>query len=414
VTISVIRNFLLSLAVVAIFGAAAPAQPSKRTTGKRPAQDSAQKPAAKPDAVFDDLSKRAAEAAAAEKLDEALALYQQALRRRPNWAAGWWAAGTILYERDFYADARDAFRALVALEPKKGQAWGMLGLCEFQTREYERAIVSLLRGRVLGLGNNEQLASVVRFHTAITYTRLEQFEVAYDVLREFVREQKESPKIIEAFGLTLLRMPFLPNETPPDKRELVMIAGQAAYQMAARRGEVAEKIFKELLTRYANTPNVHYGYGIFLLIRDADAALAEFHRELQISPEHVPAMLQIAFEHLKRDEHEAALPWAEKSVQLAPKLFPARNALGRILLELGQVERAIKELEAGVKLAPDSPEMRFALARAYARAGRRQDAAREREAFTRLDKLYRAQREGSQPDEEPKAGPDGKPPQPKP
>lgn len=397
-TKSEIKNFpviFLVVAAILMIATAHPLAQQKRQTGVRP-RSAGQKSTPKSEAAFNDLAKRASEALAAERLDESLDLFGQALRLKPSWAEGWWSAGTILYERDRYPEARDAFRSLVSLDPKNGPAWGMLGLCEFQTREYERAIVSLQRGRLLGLGNNEQLISVVRYHTAITYTRLEQYEIAYDVLREFVREGKENPKIIEAFGLALLRMPFLPTEMPPDKRELVLLAGQATYQMAARRGELAEKIFKDLLARYPNAPSVHYGYGVFLLTRDADAAMAEFRRELEISPEHVPAMLQMAFELLKRDEHEAALPWAEKSVQLAPKLFPARNALGRILLELGQVEKAIKEIEEGVKLAPDSPEMHFALARAYTRAGRKQDAAREREIFQRLDKLYRTQREGPQ------------------
>jgi tetratricopeptide (TPR) repeat protein len=205
----------------------------------------------------------------------------------------------------------------------------------------------------------------------------------------------------------MLRMPFLPNEIPPDKRELVLIAGRAGFNMAARRMEESRKAFDELLARYPEEPNIHYAFGIFLLNQDADAALEEFRRELKISPSHVPAMLQMAFEYLKRDEHENALPWAEQSVRLAPNLFPARNALGRILLELGQVERSIKELEAGVKLAPDSPEMHFALARAYTRADRKEEAAREREIFQKLDKLYRTQRDGSQsvggdtPDEKP-------------
>jgi tetratricopeptide (TPR) repeat protein len=194
----------------------------------------------------------------------------------------------------------------------------------------------------------------------------------------------------------MLRLPFLPNEVPPDKREQVLIAGRAGFNMAARRMEDARKAFSELVARYPDAPNTHYAYGVYLLNQDADAALEAFHRELKISPGHVPAMLQLAFEYLKRDEHENALPWAEQAVRLAPNLFPARNALGRILLELGQVERAIKELEAGVKLAPDSPEMHFALARAYTRAGRKQEAARARENFQRLDKLYRTQRDGSQ------------------
>lgn len=373
-------------------GQARPGSSSQRRTGRRPARPAPQAEA-KDEATFNDLSKRAAEAAAARQLDEALVLYQQALQLRPKWAEGWWAMGTILYDRDLYPAARDAFRALVSLEPKHGMAWGMLGLCEYQTREYERALVSLLRGRMLGLGGNEQVNSVVRYHAVILYNRFEHFEIAYEILREFLREGNESPKVVEAFGLTMLRMPYLPNEIPPDKREQLLLAGRAGMSMAARRLEDAQRAFDELLKRYPDEPNVHYAYGVYLINQDADAALAEFHRELKISPNHVAAMLQIAFEHLKRDENEKALPFAEKAVQLAPNLFPARNALGRILLDMGQVERSIKELEAGVKLAPDSPEMHYALARAYTRAGRKEDAAREREIFQRLEKQYRAQRE---------------------
>jgi Putative Zn-dependent protease, contains TPR repeats len=94
--------------------------------------------------------------------------------------------------------------------------------------------------------------------------------------------------------------------------------------------------------------------------------------------------VQMAFEYLKRDQYNDALPLAEKAVQLAPKMYAARNVLGRILLELDQVDRAVKELEEGVRIAPTSPEMHFALARAYTRAGRKDDANREREAFKKL------------------------------
>jgi len=113
----------------------------------------------------------------------------------------------------------------------------------------------------------------------------------------------------------------------------------------------------------------------------------------------VPSLLQMAFEYLKRNEHETALPLAEQAAQLAPKMYPARNALGRVLLELGQVDRAVKELEEGARLAPDVPEMYYALARAYTRAGRKQDAARARETFQRLEKLRNAQRDGANAEE---------------
>ena len=370
-------------------------QSAGRPAAKRQVPEKA-KPSTRADSEFDQLVKRADSTREATQLAEALELYMKALQIRPKWAEGWWFAGTILYENDSYADARDAFRKLVALEPKRAHAWGMLGLCEFQTREYERAMASLQRGRTLGLTDNHEIESVVRYHTALLYNRFEQFEVAFEILNEFVREGRESPKIVEAFGLTMLRMAFLPNEIPPDKREQVLIAGRAGFDMAARRLDEARRAFAELLARYPDSPNVHYIYGVFLLKQDPDAALEEFRRELKVSPDHVPSLLQMAFEYHKRNEFETALPLAEKAAQQAPKMFAAHNILGRLLLELGQLERAVKELEEGVRLAPQSPEMHYALARAYMRAGRKEDAAREREIFQRLEELQNKKQDNPQ------------------
>lgn len=380
---------VLSLAVFA--------QSPRRPAAKRPAPEKP-RPSAETNAEFDQLVKRADEAREATQLLEALELYGKALQLRPNWAEGWWYAGTILYEKDRYPEARDAFRNLVTLEPKRAHAWGMLGLCEFQTREYERAVNSLQRGRTLGLADNREIEGVVRYHTALLYIRFEQFEIAFEVLSEFVREGRESPKIIEACGLTMLRMAFLPNEIPPDKREQVLLAGRAGFDMAARRLDDARRTFTELLARYPDSPNVHYVYGVFLLKQDSDAALEEFRRELKISPDHMPSLLQMAFEYHKRNEFETALPLAEKAAQLAPKVFAARNILGRLLLELGQVERAVKELEEGVRIAPQSPEMHYALARAYTRAGRKEDAARERAVFQQLEKQSNKNQDNPQSD----------------
>ena len=389
---------------------AAAAQSKGRARARRP-QTQTQAPA-RPDPAFDQAVKSGDEARLAGRLDEALGHYVQGLKLRPKWVDGWWYIGAILYEKDRYAEARDAFRNVVELDPKRGAAWGLLGLCEFQTREYDRSGNSLLRGRALGFDGNQELAAVATYHAALLYIRFQEFEIAFDALTEFVRAGNESPKVVEAFGLALMRMPFLPGELPPDRREQVMTAGQAGYDMAARRMEQARTAFDTLLARYPNEPNVHYAFGVYMLNQDADAAMKEFRRELEISPAHYPAMVQMAFEHLKRDEYNEALPLAEKAVQLAPKMFAARNVLGRVLLELGQIERAVKELEEGARLAPNSPEMHYALGRAYRRAGREADAKREVALFQKLQEEQNARRNpqpqpgvGAQPDEQPKAKP---------
>jgi tetratricopeptide (TPR) repeat protein len=377
------------------------AQGTRAAKKTAPAQGKTKAPAAPPkldartQAEFNQFSKQADEARAAGRLNDAIIFYSKALRLQSAWPEGWWYLGSVFYDRDRYGEAREALGNLLSLQPKNGPAWALMGLCEFQLKNYDQALADIQNSRVLGLGGNRELINVARFHAALLMTRSEQFELGYEVLRDFAREGNQSMSVIEALGINALRMPVLPAEAAPDKREVILLAGRAWYHMAARHVQEAQQAFQALVSRYPETPNVHYAYGVFLLIDTPDEAIEEFKRELKISPTHIPATLQIAFEYIKRNDFEAAKPFAEQSVKISPTLFAAHNALGRVLLELGQVDAAIKELEFGVKLAPDSPEMHFALAKAYARAGRKEDAAKERAMFMQLDKQKRTQREGA-------------------
>ena len=63
--------------------------------------------------------------------------------------------------------------------------------------------------------------------------------------------------------------------------------------------------------------------------------LNELKQELKISPDHLPSILQIAFEYLRRSDWDAARPWAQRAVELDPRDFTGRRALGQVLLETG-------------------------------------------------------------------------------
>jgi tetratricopeptide (TPR) repeat protein len=345
---------------------------------------------------FDEIARRAAEAREAGRTDEAIELLRLGLERRPSWTEGWWSLGTVLYDLGRHAEARDAFRRVSAAQPENGLVLALMGLCDFQLGSHERALDEMQKARGLRISKPEIMAAA-SYHVAILLNRFERYEAAFEVLRDFALQGRDSRGVIDALGLSALRLPYLPSEIPAEKREPVLMAGRGAFQMAkGRRSEVGRIAFEELAGRYPSEPNVHYAYGTFLLLDDPDRALEEFRRELRGAPNHYLAMLQIAFEQIKRGEYSQALPLAERAVELAPTLHAARNALGRALLEAGEVERAIAELLTGVKLAPGSPELRFALARAYQRAGRAEDAARERAEFLRLDREARSARAGAQ------------------
>jgi tetratricopeptide (TPR) repeat protein len=343
----------------------------------------------------DAVASDAAKAREAGRLDEALELYRKALTTRADWDEGRWYVATLLYELDRYAEAKDAFAEVLRRQPAHAGALGLKGLCEFELRDYERALGDLLEAGKMGVGRSPGISTVVRYHTAILLTRFGEFEVANQMLTELASEAADTPQVIEAFGINVLRMPVLPGELPADARERVGLAGRAGYAMAARHLDAARAALDELISRYPDTAHAHYARGVFLLTENTDRALADFRRELEISPSHVPARLQIAFELIKRGEPAQARAPADEAAKLAPDHFATRLAVGQVLLEMNDVDGAIPELEKAATLAPGSPQTHFMLARAYARAGRTADAERERAEFTRLDQLVRAMRSGS-------------------
>jgi tetratricopeptide (TPR) repeat protein len=375
--------------------------PPKPPVVKAPAPAGSAPAARKPgtaaaSAEFDRLVQAGTEARQAERWEDAIALYGKAVKLKPDYVEGYWYQGTAHYTLENYAKGAETFRKVVRLAPKNGAAYAFLGLCEFGLKDYDRSLQHLLQSRILGVGDTGELGGVARYHAAILMTRMEQFEQALETLGEFASEGNDNPRVIEAMGVATLRMAMLPVEAPPDRREMVLMAGRASYMMATRNTASAEKAFDALVARYPETPNVHYARGVYLLQEQPDRAIEEFKRELELQPGHPSSLMQIAFEYLKRGEGAAALPWARQAVAASPNAFPAHKALGQALLETGDVDGAIKELQIGIKLAPDSPSLHFQLARAYQRAGRAEDAAREREEFTRLDKLGRTQRSGAQ------------------
>jgi tetratricopeptide (TPR) repeat protein len=390
---SAMTLFLLSGAPSLAQQAAAPAKPAVQKPAAAP------KPAPKPaasSAEFDRLVKEATAAREAQRWEEAVQLYGRIVKMRPKHVEGHWYQGTAYYSLDDYENCRGAFRQVLRLAPKNGAAHAFLGLCEFGLKDYDRALKSLLQSRLLGVGDVPELGSTARYHAAILMSRIEQYEQALETLGEFALEGNDNPRVIEAMGIATLRMPMLPNETPPDRREMILMAGRASYMMATRNTAGAAKAFEALVFRYQDTPNVHYAYGVFLLLEQPDKAIEEFKRELEIQPGHGWSLMQIAFEYLKRSDGESALPWAKQAVEAEPDAFPARKALGQALLETGDFEGAIRELEAGIKMAPESPGLYFTIARAYQRAGRLEDAERARAEFIRLDRLARTQKSGPQ------------------
>jgi tetratricopeptide (TPR) repeat protein len=336
---------------------------------------------------FADVSRRAGQAREQERLEEAVQLYREGVRLRPDWKEGWWYLGTMFYDQDRYSEARAALRRFTVLDPKVAAAWAFLGLCEYETKAYDEALVHLDHAIALGLDATSQLYTVTQYHATLLLTRSGKFEKALEILMKLAERGSETPSVVEAAGIAGLRKPLLPTELPPTERELVLQVGRAVMDTGARHPVEAQKEFENLVASYPKTPNIHYLFGSFLMFSDPDAGLRELKKELEIAPQSLPALLQIAFEYLRRGDAAAALPYARQAAEIGPESFVAHNALGRALVDSGDLENGIKELELSKRQAPGSPQTRIALASAYAKVGRNEEAAHERAEFLKLKQL---------------------------
>ena len=350
-------------------------------------------PSAAPVASFEEVSRQAAASLAAGNSDEAIRIYRQALRQHPEWDEGQWNLATISYSSGHYPEAITALKACVARKPGYGTAWAMLGLSEFEIKDYNNALIHLQRGQDLGLSGSAESVKLARYRLAILLNRESEFDRAAELLAPEAGPGPLAKEIQFALGLTLLRSPLLPERVEASKNSLVLAAGEIAGLLQASKYDEAFPKFQELLQQYPATPFLHYAYATGLAaMSQYDEAEAQLREELKISPASGIAYVRLASVALKQRRPADALPAAQQAVQLTPDSAEGHYLLGRSYLELGQEEKAVQELEAARKLAPGSPEVHFNLAKAYARVNRPEKADEERAAFARLNALAEQQR----------------------
>jgi tetratricopeptide (TPR) repeat protein len=333
---------------------------------------------------FEQIARAAEQARDESRDDDAIRLFQEGLKLRPEWNEGLWYLGTLLYEKERFGEARDLLRKFLAQNPKFGPGWAVLGMSEFQTRQHARALEHLRLSMSLGVGDRKQLADSVFFHVALLLTRFEQYHDSLELLWQ-MRGAGQPQGVLEVpAGLAALGYALLPQEVPPARRELARLAGAGIFALLDQRRAEAEKLFRRMTEEFPEEPGVHYQYGTLLLDDRPEAGVQELQKELQISPSHVAARLRLAEYYLAQSQPQKAQGLLDEIITLEPKNASAHMLLGELLAGKGDTAGAIRELELARDQAPQRARIRWALFRAYNAAGRRDDANREKAAIEKL------------------------------
>jgi len=332
-----------------------------------------------------DLEARAAAARDAGDVPAALQLYRQAVERKPGWLEGWWFLGLLNYQSGRFVDARQAFAEFTRLDERPPAGWAFLGLCEYEGGDYHDALQHLERG-IAGGKLDPEIEQVARFHRALLFTRAGAFDRARDELTPFVMRGIHDPVLIAGLGLNALEIARLPQEVPASQRDLIEMAGKAAYAWVKDTDEQAEAAFRALLSTHPRAAGVHYFYATYLLTARPEAMDEELRGELEVNPANSRARAALALRLALSGDAAAALALAAKAAGDSPGLGLAQYAYGLALLETGALADAIGRLQIALRIEPENLGFHTALARAYSEAGRYEDARREREASILLAK----------------------------
>lgn len=307
--------------------------------------------------------------------------------------AGEWQQAMAAYSSGRYAEAITALKSWVEQNPNDGTAWAVMGLAEFELKDYDNALIHLERGQQLGVGASPQAIALAKYRLAILLIRKGRFETATDHLDPLIGQQPLAAEVQFALGLALLRISSLPDEIGADRRPLVEQSGDVAQLLLASRYDQAFPKLQNLIAHYPVTPFLHYAYGTALdSLSQYDDAKEQMRDEIRISPQSSLPWARLASIALRQRLPAEALQPAQKAVQLNPDSADAHYVLGRAYADLGDTAKAIPELEAASRLSPGSPEIHFALARVYAKSNQPERANEERATFARLNALAEQQR----------------------
>jgi tetratricopeptide (TPR) repeat protein len=228
---------------------------------------------------IDALQTQARQEAQDGKLDDSIGDYKCLLALRPEWKEGWWNLGTLQYSANRFAEAQSTFANVVKFAPSMGVAWSLLGLSEFETKDFSDSEAHLEKAQSLGIDDDE-IKRVSTYHLGMLLVRSGRFNEAQDLLLKSFGGEVITPQLKYVLGLALLRVPLLPSEIDPSEEALVTAAGD----VAAASDSV--NLFPALIAAHSDTPYVHFAFGLALDKAGRQTeALVQMREEALVSPQ---------------------------------------------------------------------------------------------------------------------------------
>jgi tetratricopeptide (TPR) repeat protein len=151
-----------------------------------------------------------------------------------------WNAAMADYSAANYAAAVDSLKKWIEARPAErnandGTAWAIMGLSEFELKDYDNALIHLQRGQELGLSGSAESVRLAHYRLGLLLIRDSQFDAASRVLSPEADTGALASEIRFEMGLALLHIAKLPDDVAPQQRSFVDRAGEVAILLRAQQ-----------------------------------------------------------------------------------------------------------------------------------------------------------------------------------
>jgi arylsulfatase A-like enzyme/predicted Zn-dependent protease len=306
------------------------------------------------------LLKRAGSAAIEGRLDEALALAEEALRQDAEIIEGHTLVGNFHARAGRQARAADAYRRALALDPQHLGATFSLALAYKNQGRLDDAAAGFERLRTLDPKNGKALWQLA------------------DIDRRQGRLERACERLQQGLTLDVDRPPFQ--------------AGLAECRLEERRFDEARALLEDALRARPDLPDAHFHLALAAEAQgDAAGAARAYEAELARDPRAYRAAFNLAKLLLRAGRAREAETRFRQAVDARPEFGTGWLYLAKALFDAGDTAAAEQAARTGLTRRPEPGTAalgHLVLADVYTRQGRRDAARRE------LGLAERAQRGG--------------------
>jgi tetratricopeptide (TPR) repeat protein len=366
-------NLALAYAQAGEVGKAIPHFAAAYAASQKPGQAAA-------DAEFCEAYARAL--AAANKLADAIAMFQAAIDRGANRAELYDAVGSLHAQLQNWPAAQQDFEHALAIDGTNLSARVHLAIALREQHLYDTALAAF--EPAFTQDPNAAANALAQLEYGRTLEAVGQDEAAMPHLKEAVRLNANLPGAANEFAMVLQRagrqqeaIQWFEKAVEQEPKNTSALTNLGLALTLTGKAKEALEDFQRALAIAPQDPTIHKDLGVAHVQLSAfDEAIEDFKAALALDPNDPQSHYDLGMAYKFKDRVDEAVAELTRAGQLDPTLQDPPYTLGILYMQIGKLDEAVVELRKAVALRPDNGDA-WAILGSTLKQDARLDEARE-------------------------------------